>query len=143
MGLDSSIEAKIKFKNGFEITKEICYWRKHWALRNRIMREVIIDEDPDGGSYKINKGDLIDIRDILESICKDYKNIPEYDYWDNSNKFITANYCHIGMIQSLIILINDNSFIYDYLSEDEYDDAADDKGNIIVDSIEVYYIDSY
>lgn len=147
MGLDSAIYVKIKFKSGFELEREVCYWRKHWSLRNRIINNVLGGEKIGMAYYPINKGDLIEIRDILIDACDDVGNIVEYDYFGNPNKFVETNYHYIGEIQKLLLLIKDSMFIYDYLTDEEYKRAVtilDDETEVIeIEKIEFLFLDSY
>lgn len=147
MGLDSTIYVKIKFKTGFELTREVCYWRKHWGLRNYIMNNILGGEKIGVMNYSLNKGDLAEIQELLINICNDTSKIPEYDYFGNMSNFISSCYRNAGEIQKILLLLKDHSFIYEYLGDDEYERAGRFTENndliIEIESIEVYFEDSY
>lgn len=94
MGLDNGIVIKkssISFKmvssslirwlerNGKDFDEEyqVCYWRKCWGFRNKVL--PIIDGGDDGET-SLTVDNLIQIRQILKSYTKE--NWDDDNYWD-------------------------------------------------------------
>lgn len=71
MGLDNGIILKtavsVPEQLDFPEEVEICYWRKDWELRNRIMDRCGFDEDG-GGEYTLTIENINTIISILQEM---------------------------------------------------------------------------
>lgn len=65
MGLDNNLEMKVTNRHtGTTISREVCYWRKFWGLRDKILH--MFDMKDDELSYVFN--DAATIHDLIELI---------------------------------------------------------------------------
>lgn len=107
MGLDNGIEIRknkrteelkldAKFSTEYSDTHlEVCYWRKCWGLRNRIVKYLVYKYNSDEyvGVWKLDIEDINQILDILEyfnnkKVWNEEESIWE---WKNYKKTIRRN----------------------------------------------------
>lgn len=143
MGLDNGIIVKTTLKSGRTLKCEICYWRKHWGLRDKILS--IIDPKEEKFVYTINKGDLKEIKDLLIDVCENEDSIDECNnYYSDTISFIESCYNNAGKIQSTLMFVDGkikwHEFYESYGDEDftEETDFTD-----TVEKIEIKFYDSY
>ena len=105
MGLDNSIIVRTTLNNGNTYEQEICYWRNKWKIRGKILD--IIKPKEETFEYIINKGDLVDIKNLLINLCEDYDN--RSDFYDDGSDFmgfVETCYINAASIHSAVVLIN-------------------------------------
>lgn len=79
MGLDNGIVIRDKNTNK-EI--EVCYWRKYWSLRNRIMNTLHINDE--GGTEKVlSVEDISAIRKIIADFIQRVGDAAHNTYYYN------------------------------------------------------------
>lgn len=122
------------------VNDEICYWRKNWAMSEEIFKILGIEYDKykDGGCFKINKGDLQEIKELLINSCNDMQTITSYDYWGEPAKYIQRSYKQAGTIHMIQMLQKKKIALYE-LFPDELEDSYDPNDNIVNILVEFGY----
>lgn len=129
MGLDNGIILKTRrtieeedIPNYVQIEKleteeneyDICYWRKCWSLRNKIVDSITFDEKNEGCIRELTVSNITDIIQILV----DYLIYP--NDWDEENNFwdfadykehIAQNIINLGWVRQYL---RENSKAYCY-----------------------------
>ena len=130
MGLDNGIVLRRKDNQEFELplsccnkyenSIELCYWRKCYGIRNRIIDKLHLPKD--GGEY------IMDIEDIY-AIIRILKHFVDKDIWENEGESIW-DYVEdaMNLIDDIIVL----SKLIDWI-----------KGNPNKDDYVLYFYDSY
>lgn len=76
MGLDNGIILNttdfVPEQLDFPEEVEICYWRKEWELRNKIMDKCGFDEDDSCGEYTLTIENINTIISILQEMSASY-----------------------------------------------------------------------
>ena len=143
MGLDNSIVVRTTLSNGNTYEQDICYWRNKWKIRDKIL-DIIKPKD-ESGEYIINKGDLVDIKNLLISLCEDYDN--RSDFYDDGSDFmgfVETCYINAASIHSTVAFINKKIQWYEFYEEQiEWYDTDESKYSQSVSKIEVIFYDSY
>lgn len=118
MGLDNGIywkprnnkEKNVAFPDYVEINEfnydsledeyEICYWRKCWGLRNRILNIIsnAVGKDGEKCGYELIRADLVQIQQMLI----DYLRYP--NRWDEENNFWSFDDIKQDLMQNIINL---------------------------------------
>lgn len=143
MGLDNGIIVKTTLKSGRTLECEICYWRKHWGLRDKILS--IIDPKEEKFEYTINKGDLKEIKDLLIDVCENEDSIDECkSYYSDITSFIESCYNNAGKIQSTLMFVDKKIKWYEfYESCGDEDPVEETDFTDTVEKIEIKFYDSY
>ena len=143
MGLDNSIVIRTTLSNGNTYEQDICYWRNKWKIRDKILN--IIKPKDESGEYIINKGDLIDIKNLLISLCENYDNHSEF-YNDGLDfiDFVEACYLDAARIYSAVAFINKRIKWYEFYNEQiKWYDTDESEYSQSASKIEVVFYDSY
>lgn len=143
MGLDNSIVVRTTLSNGNTYEREICYWRNKWKIRDKILD--ILKPKEETFEYIINKGDLIDIKNLLINLCEDYDN--RSDFYDDGSDFmgfVETCYINAASIHSTVAFINKKIKWYEFYEEqiNQYD-TDENEYSQSVSKIEVIFYDSY
>ena len=143
MGLDNSIVVRTTLSNGNTYEREICYWRNKWKIRDKILD--ILKPKEETFEYIINKGDLIDIKNLLINLCEDYDN--RSDFYDDGSDFmgfVETCYINAASIHSTVAFINKRIKWYEFYEEqiNQYD-TDENEYSQSVSKIEVIFYDSY
>lgn len=141
MGLDNGIAIRTTLSNGTIYEQDICYWRNKWMIRDKILD--IIKPKEETFEYIINKGDLMDIENLLINLCKNYDE--HSDFYDDGLSFIDfveACYLNAACIHSAIAFINKKIKWYEFYDEqiNQYDNENKSQS---VSKIEIFFYDSY
>lgn len=143
MGLDNGIIVKTTLRSGRTLECEICYWRKHWGLRDKILS--IIDPKEEKFEYTINKGDLKEIKDLLIDVCENEDSIDECkSYYSDITSFIELGYRSAGAIQAVLMFIDKKIKwynFYDAYGDEDFTEETDFTDT--VEKIEIKFYDSY
>ena len=143
MGLDNGIVIRTTLSNGNTYEQDICYWRNKWKIRDKILN--IIKPKDESGEYIINKGDLIDIKNLLISLCENYDNHSEF-YNDGLDfiDFVETCYINAASIHSTVAFINKKIKWYEFYEEqiNQYD-TDEEEYSQSVSKIEIIFYDSY
>ena len=143
MGLDNSIVVRTTLSNGNTYEREICYWRNKWKIRDKILD--ILKPKEETFEYIINKGDLIDIKNLLINLCEDYDN--RSDFYDDGSDFmgfVETCYINAASIHSTVAFINKKIKWYEFYEEqiNQYD-TDEEEYSQSVSKIEIIFYDSY
>ena len=143
MGLDNGIVVRATLNNGKIYEQEICYWRNKWKIRGKILD--ILKPKEETFEYIINKGDLIDIKNLLINLCEDYDN--RSDFYDNGSDFmgfVETCYLNAASIHSAVAFINKKIKWYEFYEEqiNQYD-TDENEYSQSVSKIEIIFYDSY
>ena len=141
MGMESTIKLTVTLSSGRKfVNDEICYWRKNWAMSEEIFKILGIEYNKykDGGCFKINKGDLQEIKELLINSCNDMQTITSYDYWGEPAKYIERSYKQAGTIHMIQMLQKKKIALYE-LFPDELEDSYDPNDNIVDILVEFGY----
>ena len=143
MGLDNSIVVRTTLSNGNTYEQDICYWRNKWKIRDKIL-DIIKPKD-ESGEYIINKGDLVDIKNLLINLCEDYDN--RSDFYDDGSDFmgfVETCYINAASIHSTVAFINKKIKWYEFYEEqiNQYD-TDEEEYSQSVSKIEIIFYDSY
>ena len=143
MGLDNSIVVRTTLSNGNTYEQDICYWRNKWKIRDKILD--ILKPKEETFEYIINKGDLIDIKNLLINLCEDYDN--RSDFYDDGSDFmgfVETCYINAASIHSTVAFINKKIQWYEFYEEQiEWYDTDESRYSQSVSKIEVIFYDSY
>ena len=136
MGLDNSIIVRTTLNNGNTYEQEICYWRNKWKIRGKILD--ILKPKEETFEYIINKGDLIDIKNLLINLCEDYDDVSDF------MGFVETCYLNAASIHSAVAFINKRIKWYEFYEEqiNQYD-TDESEYSQSVSKIEVVFYDSY
>ena len=143
MGIDNSIVVRTTLSNGNTYEQDICYWRNKWKIRDKILD--IIKPKAESSEYIINKGDLIDIKNLLINLCEDYDN--RSDFYDDGSDFmgfVETCYINAASIHSAVAFINKKIKWYEFYEEqiNQYD-TDENEYSQSVSKIEIIFYDSY
>lgn len=149
MGLDNGIVVKTYFTNGMAIEKEVCYWRKWWGLRNKIVGLIGLRSD-DQYDKRINIGDITDIKELLINITRDKDYYGEYcNLYYSPESFIINCYSNAARLDFLLMYLHKDFSWIDFY-EDELENfcthhrlSEDDAEGLEIEKIEVRFYDSY
>lgn len=143
MGLDFSICAKIEYidnkNNPDSIELEICYWRKDYGLRDKLVNKYIKEDADDDVIIPFDMMDIPEIMKDIEDYALDIDNIDSiFDKRHESCKCFDQ----LSALQSLKFLCDD-IFCNNELDEDYYDlDINTDEIKKIT-NIDLYFVNSY
>ena len=143
MGLDNSIVVRTTLSNGNTYEQDICYWRNKWKIRDKILD--ILKPKEETFEYIINKGDLIDIKNLLINLCEDYDN--RSDFYDDGSDFmgfVETCYINAASIHLTVAFINKKIKWYEFYEEqiNQYD-TDEEEYSQSVSKIEIIFYDSY
>lgn len=139
--MESTIRLTVTLNSGRKLVNdELCYWRKNWAMSEEIFKilEVKPDDYANGGNFRINKGDLQEIKELLINSCNDMQTITSYDYWGEPAKYIERSYKQAGKIHMIQMLQKKKIALYE-LFPDELEDSYDPNDNIVDILVEFGY----
>ena len=143
MGLDNGIVVRTILSNGNTYEQEICYWRNKWKIRGKILD--ILKPKEETFEYIINKGNLIDIKNLLINLCEDYDN--HSDFYDDGYDFmgfVETCYINAASIHSTVAFINKKIQWYEFYEEQiKWYDTDVSKYSQSVSKIEIIFYDSY
>lgn len=143
MGLDFSIVAKIEYidkkNNPDSIELEICYWRKDYGLRDKLVNKYMKEDAEDDVIVPFDMMDIPEIMKDIEDYALDVDNIDSvFDKRYESCKC----FHQLSSLQSLKFLCDD-IFCNNELDEDYYDlDINTDEIKKIT-NINLYFVNSY
>lgn len=143
MGLDFSIEAKIEYidkkNNPDSIELEVCYWRKDYGLRDKLVNKYM-KEDADNDV--IVHFDIMDIPEIMEDIKEYALDVDNIDSAFDKRHESCKCFDQLPSLQSLKFLCDD-IFCNNEIDEDYYDlDINTDEIKKIT-NIDLYFVNSY
>ena len=139
MGMEASIKLTVTLNSGRKLVNDsMCYWRKNWNVVQRIFDILGKNPNEDIEYYKINKGDLQEIKQFLLDCCENSASIEKYDCWSDAGAFICSCYQNAAEIQKIQLLRNKQLQIYD-IFPDEFENGYDPDDNIIDITVEFDY----
>mgnify|MGYP006874320240 CR=1 FL=1 len=143
MGLDFSICAKIEYtdikNNPSSFELEVCYWRKDYGIRDKLI-DKYIKEDAEGDV--IVPFDMMDIPEIMKDIEEYALDVDNIDSIFDKRHESCSCFDQLASLQSLKFLCDD-VFCNEELDEDYYDlDISTDEIKKIT-NIELYFVNSY
>ena len=143
MGLDFSICAKIEYidmKNNLDsIELEVCYWRKDYGLRDKLIDKYINENAEDDVIVPFDMMDMPEIMKDIEEYALDVDNIDSvFDKRHESCKCFDQ----LSSLQSLKFLCDD-IYCNNELAEDYYDLDIDTEVIKKIINIELYFVNSY
>lgn len=142
MGMETSISVRTTFTNGFVLEKDIIYMCKHWNVRSLLLNTLHLSGS-DGGTYKINRSDLYDIRSEFYALITKTHPDELHNEWDRGDLihfYEMIGHC-IGELEAAYRYTNKDIPFYLYY-EDEIEDVTFDISELCVDKIEVHFEDS-
>lgn len=143
MGLDFSIAAKIEYidkkNNPDSIELEVCYWRKDYGLRDKLVNKYM-KENADNDV--IVHFDIMDIPEIMEDIKEYALDVDNIDSAFDKRYESCKCFNQLSSLQSLKFLCDD-IFCNNELDEDYYNlDINTDEIKKIT-NINLYFVNSY
>ena len=143
MGLDFSIVAKIEYidkkNNPDSIELEVCYWRKDYGLRDKLVNKYM-KEDAD--KEDIVHFDMMDIPEIMEDIKEYALDVDNIDSVFDKRHESCKCFDQLSSLQSLKFLCDD-IYCNNEPDEDYYDlDINTDEIKKIT-NIDLYFVNSY
>ena len=143
MGLDFSIEAKIEYidkkNNPDSIELEICYWRKDYGLRDKLVNKYMKE---DAENDVIVPFDMMDIPEIMKDI-EDYAlDIDNIDSRFDKRHESCKCFDQLSSLQSLKFLCDD-IYCNNELDEDYYDLDISTEDIKKITNIDLYFVNSY
>lgn len=143
MGLDFSIDAKIEYidmnNKPDSIELEVCYWRKDYGLKNKLIDKYIKEDALDDVIVPFDMMDIPEIMKDIEEYALDVDNIDSvFDKRYESCKCFDQ----LSALQSLKFLCDD-IYCNSELDENYYNlDISPDEIKKIT-NIKLYFVNSY
>ena len=143
MGLDFSILSKIEYidkkNNPDSIELEVCYWRKDYGLRDKLVNKYMKE---DANNDVIVPFDMMDIPEIMEDIKEYALDVDNIDSAFDKRHESCKCFNQLSSLQSLKFLCDD-IFCNNEIDEDYYDlDINTDEIKKIT-NIDLYFVNSY
>ena len=141
MGLETWIRVRTTFTNGKILEKDIIHMCRYWKVREHLL-SIIRHTQSEGGTYKINRSDLEEIRHYFYNLITS----EEIEYIESIGRgentpFIERIGYMIGELEAAFRYTTKQIKYYDY-----YEDSDDlwmfDPDEVRVDNIEIFLEDS-
>lgn len=140
--METSISIRTTFTNGFVLEKDIVYMCKYWNVRSLMLNTLHLSGS-DGGSYKINRSDIYDLRTAFYTLITKTPPDEIHNNWDRGDLvhfYEMIGHC-IGELEAAYRYTNKDIPFYLYY-EDEIEDVTFDISELCVDKIEIFFEDS-